>query len=124
MRKPSNGIQFANFQPLPAYESMYDYMSVAKSTLAILKRIGKELNNKNYDHNGINIQLEGIERQIITTRRAFANEIFSLDSTHKYAQHAKKNRNNRIFISSKIWPSIAEMNKILKTVYRSGSKKK
>ena len=121
MRKPSNGIQLANFKP---YVSNFDYMSIAKSTLTILKRISQELNNKNYDHNGIHIQLEGIERQIITTRRAFSNEIFSLDSTHEYAQHAKKNRNNRIFVSGKNWPSISEMNKILKNVYRSGSKKK
>ena len=108
----------------PVYKSNYDYGRVGEYTLAALKRIRQELGNKNYDRANVNIQLDGIERQIITARRAFANEIFSLNNAHKYARHAKKNRNNAVFTSNKNWPSIMEMTKILKNVYGALKKNK
>ena len=97
------------------YKSKTDYNKIANRLLYVLKQISQKLNN----YNKVNKQLGEVEREIIETRLVFAKDIFTVDSTHKYAQYAKKNINNRIFISGKNWPSIKNMPKILNEVYQS-----
>ena len=95
------------------------YTKVGQETLKTLEKIRQDINNKKQSYNTINSHLVGIERQIITTRRAFAIEVSSLDSNHKYAKHAKENRNHRIFTSNKNWPGIMGMTEILKNISSS-----